>query len=126
LTFEIPYFESSFNLLKAIKQDNFIKILYMLDNTGLTAKQLATDRNTKNHQKVVNLLDQCEARFNKDRKRVEKHEEKAKKEMIKNVKRFQEMREKSKKQQDKADIVAATQQNSRKTITESKTTTRQT
>lgn len=84
-----------------------------MDNAEMTAKQIAADRND---QKLVSLLDRCEAHFQKDKARVEKYQGKAQKEMMKNKKQFQEVREKQKKLQEKEGSKKPPA-NTRKTIT---------
>jgi len=64
----------------------------MLDNVGMTAKQIAAD---KNDLKIVNLLDRCEALFMKNTASVDKYKNKAQKDMAKNQKKFAEARAKT-------------------------------
>ena len=70
----------------------------MLDNVGMTAKQIAAD---KNDLKIVNLLDRCEAAFMKNTARVEKYKDKAQKDMAKNQKKFAQARAAQKRQMEK-------------------------
>jgi len=86
------------NFLSKYYENNFIKIIFMMDNAGMTAKQIAEDRN---YQKIITLLDHCEGVFLKDSQKCQKYQNKAKKEMEKNQKRLTEMRDKAKKEQEK-------------------------
>ena len=81
----------------AIEKDEFVKILFLLDNQEMTAKMIAAG---KSDQRITTTLDRAEAELRQhEANAVSKAEKKALKLMSENKKRFETIVAKQKKKQ---------------------------
>lgn len=88
------------NIVKFISKyydEDFVKILFLLDNQEMTAKMIATG---KADPRITTLLDKAEANYRqRSPATVDKVEKKAQKQMIENKKRYEKvLRDQAKKQ----------------------------
>jgi len=78
-------------------KDDFVKIIFLLDNQEMTAKMISTG---KNDPRITNLLDKAEAELHQtNSSAVSKAQKKAQKNLIENRKRYEDAVKKQKKKQ---------------------------
>jgi len=95
-------------------KDEFVKILFLLDNQEMTAKMIATG---KSDQRITTTLDRAEADFRQNEPNaVAKAEKKAIKLMAENKKRFETILAKQKKKQQNDDLKKPVTRDKRQTV----------
>lgn len=78
-------------------KDDFVKIIFLLDNQEMTAKMISTG---KNDPRITNLLDKAEAELHQTNpSAVSKAQKKAQKNLVENRKRYEDAVKKQKKKQ---------------------------